>query len=119
MGGPRKLSDKTLAMCGEFTAGGTVADIAREFGVKPATVRAALCRGKLHVPEPMAEEAKALKRMKRVQHEDPVAVDRPRVSRDPCRLCGIRGDLGCKHAPLQEMHPRTECTPAATAGAGA
>lgn len=26
-------------------------------------------------------------------------VDRPRVYRDPCAKCGVRGDLGCRHRP--------------------
>lgn len=28
---------------------------------------------------------------------DPADESRPRVDRDPCTFCGVRGDVGCKH----------------------
>lgn len=86
-----------------FRRGACPADIAIQFGVQSPAVYKALRRTGALPPYRIRPETKlgggrvgrqaaGLGNEKRLEVQD-----RPRVSRDPCFLCGVRGDVGCKH----------------------
>lgn len=43
-------------------------------------------------------EAQSAAQARRVDGDEPLRTWRPvHVHRDPCAMCGVRGDVGCKH----------------------
>ena len=72
-----------------WQGGRTVGDIAEQVGRNVGAIRSVLRR---------AGELKSTARRVYTDPMHPDDIERRRVDRDPCRMCGVRGDVGCSHS---------------------
>lgn len=88
---------RALAMADLYRSGVPVSAIAERFAVRKATVYKALERAGV-------SPTRMKNRRPRVNATTPGIPVRaellPRVDRDPCPRCNVRGDIGCKHRRL-------------------
>lgn len=69
-------------ICAAYEAGEEVAAIANRHDVSPSAIYLHLQKAGV----PLRSRARTM-----------AMDDAPRVSRDPCPYCGVRGDIGCRH----------------------
>lgn len=93
-----EVSGRTFRMCALYERGVEVGEIAAEFGVQRPAVWKALRRGGLLPPyksKASAGRGRPRKPKVALAETSPIVI----VDRDPCLMCGTRGDVGCRHRP--------------------
>lgn len=74
-------------ICTAYQAGEQSKDIAKRWNISPAAIYNYLYRAGV----PIRSHGT------RLMASTPLENQPPRVSRDPCPYCGVRGDIGCRH----------------------
>jgi hypothetical protein len=83
-----------VVMANLFRDGVPVPDIADRFAVQRSSVYKALRRAGALPPY----GTRMISRVNSTTPSNPIrAEELPRVDRDPCPRCEVRGDIGCKH----------------------
>jgi len=116
----REAYARCVRMCDAYRRGVPVKEIAADFGVQNPAVWKALRRGGVLPPYTPSTTgtggrpkgggipgytdtrlAKSAAHIARIEASRPAIPD-SRVDRDPCFMCGVRGDIGCIH---RSAHP--------------
>ena len=118
--------NRTARMCAAYKAGMPVREIANKFEVQNPAVWKALRRGGVLPPYQPSVRGRGGRpkgggvsgytesRLKRsadsiaaTEAREPPRPDLEPVDRDPCFMCGIRADIGCKHRAATGNHADT------------
>lgn len=74
-------------VCASYSAGEQASAIANRWGISPSSIYNFLYRAGVPIRS----------HSNRLMASTPLENQPPRVDRDPCFKCGVRGDIGCCH----------------------
>lgn len=98
--------ERALAIAADYGRKMPIGMIAEKYDIQRPAVWKALRRAGVLAPYQPRDGAAAKPKPsppQPIRKMSPDDIARRVVSRDPCRRCGVRGDIGCIHQPLTEV----------------